>query len=605
MLPFIEVRRAKQEDHDDLADVFNNQSETVTEAYGEYFLAELIAAQNQDNKALVAQVKDKAVGLMGLTNEVDTSLLHQCFELDQYDNLLKPDFMDAIRKRREYLVWKAEVEAEQKRIDFLKQMKQETLRCNKIAQRIVLQEYLMERQEDILKEIEDWTGDEEKIKGLTTEIVNSMIDGWLAEFHLVQPSKFFKDHPTNDSELVCSIQNEKEFMLSTLQFFGLPVGYMDGVTGHHLNWRQMIKKNKGGKKGVKKGNPKKINAALAAKKKERGLGQVVEEKKPEYFDILVFQKAFKKFCLCDGKARSEARSEILKRIDDVQKVFLDDFNEESYKKVVDLYDLSTQLTTKLNFGFDHNLIDNLGSMLMCFGEIEHELCYGERIPPDNDDEKKARIVAELKAKEHAEAKKAAEDAGEEFDPAAYPIPKIPEKKPILMLLHLISIIDVKFCVQRMFEFDKVLYQMELQKYDIRNEQAVMSALTKKYMKKFYEEEEVHKMPPEPSKIYSDNPEIQQIVENVDDLTTIPETPDSLKNSFAITLFCMEAAFDSRSTDFLKYAFDEYPERDYLIITQPHTVVESQLLRKFSQASKKTKNTFQHVLYIMHRDELFD
>jgi len=27
-----------------LADVFNNQSETVTEAYGEYFLAELIAA---------------------------------------------------------------------------------------------------------------------------------------------------------------------------------------------------------------------------------------------------------------------------------------------------------------------------------------------------------------------------------------------------------------------------------------------------------------------------------------------------------------------------------------------------------------------------------
>lgn len=44
MLPFIEIRRAQQEDHDDLADVFNNQSETVTEAYGEYFLAELIAA---------------------------------------------------------------------------------------------------------------------------------------------------------------------------------------------------------------------------------------------------------------------------------------------------------------------------------------------------------------------------------------------------------------------------------------------------------------------------------------------------------------------------------------------------------------------------------
>jgi hypothetical protein len=94
--------------------VFNNQSETVTEAYGEYFLAELIAAQNQHNNALVAQVKDKAVGLMGLTDEVDISLLHQCFELDHYDNLLKPEFMDAIKKRREYLEWDATVTAEKK-----------------------------------------------------------------------------------------------------------------------------------------------------------------------------------------------------------------------------------------------------------------------------------------------------------------------------------------------------------------------------------------------------------------------------------------------------------------------------------------------------------
>lgn len=119
--------------------------------------------------------------------------------------------------------------------------------------------------------------------------------------------------------------------------------------------------------------------------KEKGLGQVEEVKKPEYFDILLFQKALKKFCQCDGKSRSDARSEILKRIEDVQKVFLDDFQEESYKKVIDLYDLSSQLTTKLNFGFDRDLVDNLGSMLLCFGEIEHELCYAERIPPDNDE----------------------------------------------------------------------------------------------------------------------------------------------------------------------------------------------------------------------------
>lgn len=51
-------------------------------------------------------MKDKAVGLMGLTKEVDLKLLHKCFELDTYDNLLKPDYMDAIRARRAHMVEK-------------------------------------------------------------------------------------------------------------------------------------------------------------------------------------------------------------------------------------------------------------------------------------------------------------------------------------------------------------------------------------------------------------------------------------------------------------------------------------------------------------------
>ena len=40
---------------------------------------------------------------MGLTNDVDLKLLHKCFELDTFDNLLKPEFMDAIRSRRSLL----------------------------------------------------------------------------------------------------------------------------------------------------------------------------------------------------------------------------------------------------------------------------------------------------------------------------------------------------------------------------------------------------------------------------------------------------------------------------------------------------------------------
>ena len=143
VLPFIEVRLAKQEDHDDLADVFNSQSETITEAYGEYFIAELIAAQNDSNKALVAQVKDKAVGLMGLTKEVDLKLLHKCFDLDAFDNLLKADFMDAVRARRELI--KAQIKRREDNIQIQKEIerRQKTLTCNIVAQRMALQEHLI------------------------------------------------------------------------------------------------------------------------------------------------------------------------------------------------------------------------------------------------------------------------------------------------------------------------------------------------------------------------------------------------------------------------------------------------------------------------------
>ena len=64
---------------------------------------------------------------------------------------------------------------------------------------------MIDKSEEILKDIEEYTADEEKIKLLTKDVVVSMMDTCLSEFHLVQPSQFFKDHPTNDSELICSI----------------------------------------------------------------------------------------------------------------------------------------------------------------------------------------------------------------------------------------------------------------------------------------------------------------------------------------------------------------------------------------------------------------
>jgi hypothetical protein len=83
--------------------------------------------------------------------------------------------------------------------------------------------------------------------------------------------------------------------------------------------------------------------------------------------------------------------------------------------------------------------------------------------------------------------------------------------------------------------------------------------------------------PEEKLLYSDNAVYNKVVEVLEDLETIPDPPETAKNAFAITLFCIEAAFESRARDFLKYAFDVFPDRDYLIMTQPHTVPETSLL----------------------------
>ena len=43
----------------------------------------------------------------------------------------------------------------------------------------------MERQEEILKEMDEWVSDDEKIKTLDDATVNAMMDGWLSDFNLV------------------------------------------------------------------------------------------------------------------------------------------------------------------------------------------------------------------------------------------------------------------------------------------------------------------------------------------------------------------------------------------------------------------------------------
>ena len=174
--------------------------------------------------------------------------------------------------------------------------------------------------------------------------------------------------------------------------------------------------------------------------------------------------------------------------------------------------------------------------------------------------------------------------------------------PMKVLLKLTSIHDLLNALDRMAVYDRLMSELKLTEFDMyEDENRALATIGQPF------EMQMQLLPEiEEHRQYSTDPEIQRIcTEQIHDLTTIPDPPETAKNAFAITLFCMEAAVDSRSVDFLKYAFDLFPGRDYLIVTQPHTVPENALLSKFTLVPKTMHNTFSHVLYLIHRDYLLE
>ena len=57
--------------------------------------------------------------------------------------------MDAIEKRREHLGWEARYKAEKDRIEFMQKMKSETIKSHIVSLRISLQEFMLDKEDQI------------------------------------------------------------------------------------------------------------------------------------------------------------------------------------------------------------------------------------------------------------------------------------------------------------------------------------------------------------------------------------------------------------------------------------------------------------------------
>ncbi|XP_051470281.1 cilia- and flagella-associated protein 61 isoform X3 [Apus apus] len=96
--PQLYVRQARLEDYDDLLPILTHQCEDLKIKFqNEYFLADLIESQDEDNQAVVCEDADIAVGFMSLCSQVNVSLFQECFDLGPFHGLCKPHPEDILK----------------------------------------------------------------------------------------------------------------------------------------------------------------------------------------------------------------------------------------------------------------------------------------------------------------------------------------------------------------------------------------------------------------------------------------------------------------------------------------------------------------------------
>ena len=125
---------------------------------------------------------------------------------------------------------------------------------------MALQEHLAARSDEIHKEIDEWYNDLERAKekldrenGDFVYVKEQIFARWLDGYTIANPTDYFLDQDMTGLDLESNIMTPLEFMLNSLEFFGLPKDYINGA-GHFPTWEKDKQDNKAAKK-KKKGKP--------------------------------------------------------------------------------------------------------------------------------------------------------------------------------------------------------------------------------------------------------------------------------------------------------------------------------------------------------------
>ncbi|KAI4562323.1 hypothetical protein MJT46_011285 [Ovis ammon polii x Ovis aries] len=128
--PQLHIRKARVEDHDNLMPIFLHHDTILKETYGEYFLAELIEAQDEENHAVVCEVEGVAVGFMSVCSQVNLELLHKCFDLGPFHGLCVPHQDDILEPPQEFSIHESSVLPQQLEPSDVLQFRNSRPRCH-------------------------------------------------------------------------------------------------------------------------------------------------------------------------------------------------------------------------------------------------------------------------------------------------------------------------------------------------------------------------------------------------------------------------------------------------------------------------------------------
>ena len=592
VFPIIEIRAGVEYDHDDLENIFKEQtpSDKVGQ-FEDFFIAKMIANQDEENKVIVGQVNDKAIGMLAISTDININLLIKNFELETYDNLLKPDYMEAVNLKRKKIASKKEELLNEEMKNLKKMYHQEIMKCERISQRLFLQKYINEKADyiDKIDEIEKTATSKEE--ELTTKTAIDIINAVLEEYRIKYPEleQFENKIPITEGE--CLLSNEFDFFIETLEFFGLPKGYMQG-NGHWDDWLEKEAKKRAQKEQFRK----KLGQTSKAPRHRQNKKENDEPIKPSYFDFSPLGKAMRLLKDANITVRTFLRKIVKENKNLIASFFVDEDGEPSEKRCFDIMSLHKKLT-QAKIEIPPAFADKIGPILLCFGGIPYTKRVVQKMPETES------LATNIEKKEPKKKKMKKKEVHEEE------VKK--EVKPINVTVYEVSINDFFKAIETTFEYDKLMYEMnEINDQDfIKEYEEYKKEENVKYMKSLQiEKSDYQKIMEKNIKANLEESEknyekYQSYLENYSDENEIPPTPNEVLNAFCVKLFFIEQAFESRSSDFLIQAFDLFPKKDYLVITQPHLFIENSLLENFIKVGKKVDSLFGEVLYVLHRESL--